>query len=305
MEFDLENPFTAADDDKERSDSFAALFAAESDHSLAGAAASVDLSARRDAASLILEAQFRSNLDPFVAYLAANYVDRFLFKRQIPRDKPWVARLLAISCLSLASKMKRGADYSIADFQGEEGFIFDAHTIHRMELLVLGALDWRMRSITPFSFLRFFVGLISPPLHPPLLHALKERTTQTLFKLQDEIKMLEFKPSLIAASALLAAARELVPIQYAAFRSAVSSCGFVNKERLWECYNAVAACGCDSALELEMASSADTPVTVLGRYCASSESERTVGSAAAPADRDLKKRRVSSAAPLRLRRFRD
>nr|CAD1819308.1 unnamed protein product [Ananas comosus var. bracteatus] len=304
MEFDLENPFTAADDDKERSDSVAALFAAESDHSLAGAAASVDLSARRDAASLILEAQFRSNLDPFVAYLAANYVDRFLFKRQIPRDKPWVARLLAISCLSLASKMKRGADYSIADFQGEEGFIFDAHTIHRMELLVLGALDWRMRSITPFSFLRFFVGLFSP-LSTLLSSTPSKSEPPKPYSSSKTIKMLEFKPSLIAASALLAAARELVPIQYAAFRSAVSSCGFVNKERLWECYNAVAACGCDSALELEMASSADTPVTVLGRYCASSESERTVGSAAAPADRDLKKRRVSSAAPLRLRRFRD
>nr|CAD1831408.1 unnamed protein product [Ananas comosus var. bracteatus] len=52
-----ENPFTAVDDE-ERSDSFAALFAAESDHSLAGAdaaATSVDLLARRNAASLILE----------------------------------------------------------------------------------------------------------------------------------------------------------------------------------------------------------------------------------------------------------
>lgn len=35
-------------------------------------------------------------------------------------------------------------------------YIFEAKTIRRMELLVLGALDWRLRSVTPFNFLSFF-----------------------------------------------------------------------------------------------------------------------------------------------------
>lgn len=41
--------------------------------------------------------------------------------------------------------------------------------------------------------------------------------------------MLEFKPSVIAAASLLSAAHELLPVQFASFRSAISSCEFVNK----------------------------------------------------------------------------
>jgi len=35
-------------------------------------------------------------------------------------------------------------------------YLFEPRTIRRMELLVLGVLDWRLRSVTPFSFLDFF-----------------------------------------------------------------------------------------------------------------------------------------------------
>lgn len=41
--------------------------------------------------------------------------------------------------------------------------------------------------------------------------------------------MLKFKPSVIAVAALLSAAHELFPIQFASFHSAISSCEFVNK----------------------------------------------------------------------------
>nr|XP_010924030.1 cyclin-D6-1 isoform X2 [Elaeis guineensis] len=288
MEFDLENPLTLSNEEQHPfSDPIEALFAVESDHMSPLAGGHLDLSARRDAVSVILQAQFGCNLDPFVAYLAVNYLDRFLSKREIPSGKPWIVRLLSISCLSLASKMKK-TDLNLADFQREEGFIFDSQTIQRMELIVLGALDWRMRSITPFSFLRFFLSFFSPA-QAPFLHALKARASQTLFKAQNEIKMLEFKPSVIAAAALLSAAHELLPIQFASFRSAISSCEF---EKLWECCNAigdVAMDGCN--LTFEMVSSSNTPVTVLGRHCSRSESERTVGSSSVECD--LKKRRIS------------
>ncbi|XP_008800348.1 cyclin-D6-1-like [Phoenix dactylifera] len=291
MEFDLENPLMISDEEQDCfSDSIAALFAVESDHMSPLAGGHLDLSARRDAVSLILQAQFGCNLDPFVAYLAVNYVDRFLSKREIPSEKPWIVRLLSISCLSLASKMTK-TDFNVTDFQREEGFIFDSQTIRRMELIILGALDWRMRSITPFAFLRFFLSFFSPA-QAPLLHALKARTSQTLFKAQTEIKMLEFKPSVIAAAALLSAAHELLPIQFASFRSAISSCESVNKERLWDCCDAIgdaAMDGCDSTFE--MVSNSNTPMTVLGRHCSSSESDRTVGSSSN--ERDLKKRRIS------------
>ncbi|CAL9095939.1 unnamed protein product [Musa acuminata var. zebrina] len=295
MEFDLENPLTSGEDEQQRRDSISDLFAAESDHMIS-TVGTIDLHARRNAVSLILQAQFDYGLDPLVAYLAINYVDRFLSKRKIPRGKSWIVRLLSISCLSLASKMRK-TSFALADIQGEEGCIFDAQTIRRMELLVLGALDWRMRSVTPFSFLRFFISFFSPA-QPPLLRALRARATQILLKAQKEIKMMEFQPSVVAASALLSAAYELFPIQYPAFRAAVSSCELVNNDKLLDCSSAMgdaeaaATDGCDDLAAMGMASSSLTPVTVLGHHCSSFESEPAAGSSSDV--RELKKRRISA-----------
>uniref|UniRef100_A0A1D1YYH1 Putative cyclin-D6-1 n=1 Tax=Anthurium amnicola TaxID=1678845 RepID=A0A1D1YYH1_9ARAE len=308
MEFDLEDPLAGAWEDDElatvepyRSDSATALFAAEADHLCSPVKIAADAPLRRDAVSLLLLlAQGSCCLDPFVVYLATNYVDRFLSREAIPRDKPWIVRLLAIACLSLACKMKK-ADFSVADSQAaEEGIIYDGHTIRRMELLVLRALHWRMRSITPFSFLRFFLALFRPA-DPPLLAALKARASEIVFWAQNEMKLLDYKPSVVAASALLTASHELFPVQFPSFRSAISSCPYVNKEEVWDCCVAMeelaaAMGGCD-ATAAAASSCCDTPVTVLRRqhrHCSSSESESTAAATAAgcPPDHDAKKRRV-------------
>ncbi|XP_020577486.1 putative cyclin-D6-1 isoform X2 [Phalaenopsis equestris] len=236
--FDLENPLSGTDEKalqlskrlflgSAHSDEPAMLFAAESEHMCSLAIALNQLSTRSHALSVIVQAQFSNNLDPALAYLAANYIDRFLAKSQIPDDKPWIARLLAISCLCLASKMKN-IGFSPADVQREEGFIFDARTIRRMELVVLGALEWRMRSITPFSFLRFFISYF-PLTNPIIIQSLKTHASQILFKFQSDVKSLEFKPSVTAAAALLAAARELFPADFPSFRSALLCCEYLNK----------------------------------------------------------------------------
>lgn len=303
FDFDLENPLSGVDEGTHQlstallvgssdPDEPPTLFAVESDHMSSLAGAVDQLSARCNALSLIIKVQFSNNLDPALAYLAVNYVDRFLSKREIPREKTWIVRLLAISCLSLASKMKN-MNFSSADIQSEEGFIFDARTIWRMELLVLDALEWRMRSITPFSFLRFFLSYL-PRANRLVIQTLKARSSQILFKSKNDIKSLEFKPSVLAAAALLAAARELYPAHFLYFRSALFNCEYLSNESLMECcavmdaYNSTngieaAANGCDSG------NSALTPVTVLDCYFAGLESEKTAGSASDGCD--AKKRR--------------
>lgn len=127
-----------------------------------------------------------------------------------------------------------------------------------MEVLILGALKWRMRSITPFSFIPFFISLFKLR-DPPLLQALKARATEIIFIAQNGnqlniqktnnffsasinrryiclfvcllvgIELLEFKASVIAASALLSASHELFPIQYPCFRKAILNCSYINK----------------------------------------------------------------------------
>ncbi|XP_043696582.1 putative cyclin-D6-1 isoform X2 [Telopea speciosissima] len=261
-EFDLENPLTSSQD--QQSDTMPALFAAESDHMPSDGfkTRDLDVSVRREAIALILQ-----------------------------QGKPWILKLVAMSCLSLAAKMNK-TDFSLTDFQRGDGFIFDTQTIQRMEFLILGALKWRMRSITPFSFVHFFLSLFKLK-DPPLRDALKARAKEIIFKAQNEMKLIEFKPSIIAASALLSASHELFPIQFPCFRKAIFSCEYVNEVKLFDCCNVMQGIvmdGYESVL-----SSSDTPVNVLDLHCSSSESEKTIsiGTTTIRAERDLKRRKIS------------
>ncbi|XP_027348206.1 putative cyclin-D6-1 [Abrus precatorius] len=284
MEFDLENPLENFHDLHSKAVSY--LFLIESDHTPSQnhfhtlKAKDLDISVRREVISLI--SQLSCTLDPLYSYLAINYLDRFLANQGILQPKPWALRLLAISCISLATKMIR-TEYSATDFQAllkqsEGGIIFEPQTIQRMEALVLGALQWRMRSITPFSFITFFIALLGLK-EPPMALVLKNRAAKIIFKSQREIKLWEFKPSIIAASALLCASHELFPFQYPCIFGAISDCSFVHQESVQQCYKVIQDIAIEEEYEsgLNGVSRSDTPVNVLDHHFLSSESEKTNG----------------------------
>nr|KJB57676.1 hypothetical protein B456_009G174800 [Gossypium raimondii] len=239
--FDVEDPLTSLDG--HQSDTISALFSSESDHMPSYnyfqclKTSDFYVSFRQEAISLILQAQYSSNLDPYTQYLAVNYMDRFISWQEIPQGNPWIVRLLVIACISLAAKMKE-IHFSFSDFQRDEGFMFDPPAIQRMELLVLDALNWRMRSITPFSFITFFVSLFQLK-DPPLTQALKDRATNIIFQARNEINLLEFKPSIIGASALLLACHELFPLQFPSFETSVLSCEYVNEVSKFSSINCI------------------------------------------------------------------
>ncbi|KAF8669233.1 hypothetical protein HU200_051565 [Digitaria exilis] len=317
FEFDLENPFISAAEEP-----IASLLDAEGHH--APSVSAVASAVRRDAAGFISKVRFGAELavQPRVAYLALNYVDRFLSKRQLPYEQqPWAPRLLAISCLSLAAKMQRVADFSIADIQSDEEFPFEEVNVRRMEQLVLDALEWRVRSVTPLAFLGFFLSAFyPPPRHPLQVSAVKARAVDILLCAQPEVKMAEFSPSVTAAAALLAAAGEITTANLPAFQAGFVACPFVNsvsmlckpynyffrtycmvfvltchvlpeQDKLRECGEMLTVvCGVGPG---RAAASVDTPVTVLGHYrsaSSASESDWTVGSAANGGGNDAKRR---------------
>nr|CAB3458293.1 unnamed protein product [Digitaria exilis] len=285
FEFDLEDPFISAADEP-----IASLLDAEGHH--APSVSAVASTVRRDAAGFISKVRFGAELavQPRVAYLALNYVDRFLSKRQLPYEQqPWAPRLLAISCLSLAAKMQRVADFSIADIQSDEEFPFEEVNVRRMEHLVLDALDWRVRSVTPLAFLGFFLSAFyPPPRHPLQVSAVKARAVDILHCAQPEVKMAEFSPSVTAAAALLGAAGEITAANLPAFQAGLDACPF---DKLRECGEVLTAvCGVGPG---RASASADTPVTVLGHHrsaSSASESDWTVGSAANCGGNDAKRR---------------
>lgn len=69
--------------------------------------------------------------------------------------------------------------------QRDEEFMFDAVTVRRMERVVLDALEWRVRSVTPLAFLGFFLSACyPPPQHPLQVAAVKARAVDILLRAQ-------------------------------------------------------------------------------------------------------------------------
>ena len=62
-----------------------------------------------------------------------------------------------MACLSLASKMEECRPPALSEYELEE-YQFSSNVIQRMELLVLNTLEWRMSSVTPFSYLGYFAS---------------------------------------------------------------------------------------------------------------------------------------------------
>ncbi|KAK4255431.1 hypothetical protein QN277_008434 [Acacia crassicarpa] len=295
MDFDLESPLQNFHDHPPSS-----LFLIEAHHTPSQTyfhslkSRDFDFTVRRELISLI--SQLSCTFDPLLSYLAVNYVDRFLANRGLSQPKPWILRLLAVSCLSLAAKMMR-TEYSVSDIQGEEGLIFEARTVRRMESLVLGVLQWRMRSITPFSFISFFIALFKLKDFSQR-QVLKDRATEIIIRAQRDISFLEFKPSVVAASALLSASRELLTSQYPCFLSAISDCSYVNNESILKCNNVIQ----DVTMEgyepaFDWVSSSETPINVLDHNFLSSESEKTnsttITASTLRQERDLKRRKIA------------
>jgi cyclin D1/2/4 len=56
--------------------------------------------------------------------------------------------------------------------------IFKAHTIQRMELLVLSTLEWQMSSVTPFSYIDYYFHKLG--ISNTLLRALLSRVSEII-----------------------------------------------------------------------------------------------------------------------------
>ncbi|THU57187.1 hypothetical protein C4D60_Mb03t00860 [Musa balbisiana] len=117
-------------------------------------------SARKDAVEWVSRAAARHAFSPLTAVLAVNYLDRCFLSLaaggglQLQDNKPWMGRLAAVACLSLAAKVEETRVPLLLDLQAEEEeYVFEPRTIRRMELLVLATLRWRMNPVTPLSFI--------------------------------------------------------------------------------------------------------------------------------------------------------
>ncbi|CAL0314039.1 unnamed protein product [Lupinus luteus] len=197
---------------------------------------SLGASARKESVEWILKVQAYYGFQPLTAYLSVNYMDRFLnSRRQLPQTNGWKLQLLSVACLSLAAKMEEPMVPSLLDLQVEgPKYIFEPKIIRKMELLVLGVLHWRLRSITPFSFLGFFSCKFDPT--GIFTGFLISRATQIILSNVQEASFLAYWPSCIAVAAFLCAANEIPNWPLVKPEHAESWCEGLRKEKIIECY---------------------------------------------------------------------
>ncbi|KAK4263306.1 hypothetical protein QN277_028739 [Acacia crassicarpa] len=196
---------------------------------------SLDASAREESVAWILKVQAYYAFQPLTTFLAVNYLDRFLDSRQLPQTDGWPMQLLSVACLSLAAKMEEPLVPALLDLQVEGAkYIFEPRTIRRMELLVLTVLDWRLRSITPFSFIDFFACKLDPTGN--FTGLLISRASEIILSNIQEASFLAYRPSCIAVAAILCAANEIPNWSLVRPEHAESWCEGLIKEKIIGCY---------------------------------------------------------------------
>ncbi|KAL0450165.1 UNVERIFIED_CONTAM: Cyclin-D5-1 [Sesamum latifolium] len=189
--------------------------------------------ARGDAVKWILETRALFGFQFRTAYLSLIYFDRFFSRRSIDNGKLWAIRLLSVACLSLAAKMEECEVPALSEYHVEE-YNFEGNVIQRMELLVLNTLEWKMSCATPFAYLNYFTAKFCGEFrHKELV----TRAVELILAVIEEINVVEHRPSIIAAAAVLAAydyqlTRKPLEIKM----NAVPSWGSLEKEHALSCY---------------------------------------------------------------------
>ncbi|KAJ6419766.1 hypothetical protein OIU84_029810 [Salix udensis] len=159
--------------------------------------------ARLDAIEWILNTRAIYGFRFHTAYLSVTYFDRFVSKRSIDEGKLWAVRLLSVACLSLAAKMEERKAPPLSEFPVED-YCFGNKVIQRMELLVLN------------TAVELIVAMIK------------------------EIDLLDHRPSVIAAAAVLAASnRQFTREELELKMDTISSWGSLENENVFSCYIAM------------------------------------------------------------------
>lgn len=146
------------------------------------------------------EVAVRFRFQPETMFLAVALVDRFLSRKAVNRKK---LQLVGCVGLILAAKYEETYTPAINDFLVVSDHAFTRDHVLQMESIVLNALDFRLTQVTPLRFLQvFLLPLALPPVHALLAHYLLEATLQY-------VKLLEYRPSTIAAAVVYLVAHQV------------------------------------------------------------------------------------------------
>ncbi|GLT92580.1 hypothetical protein SLE2022_104110 [Rubroshorea leprosula] len=156
--------------------------------------------ARFGAVVWLIKSRARLNLSVGTVFSAVNYLDRFMSMSHSHSWKCWMIELLSVACLSIASKFNETSTPPFHEIQMEGlEHSFRSNTIQWMELALMNALQWRLNCTTTYSYVEL---MISNSICNKSHKELTNQVTKTLLAAQLDLKLLEYPPSVIAASAV-------------------------------------------------------------------------------------------------------
>ncbi|KAL0211596.1 hypothetical protein RCL1_005222 [Eukaryota sp. TZLM3-RCL] len=138
--------------------------------------------------------RFRLNHETF--FLAVNYLDRFLSKKQVAKAK---FQLVALGSLFVAAKVEETFAPYIRDIISVTQCPFTHEQFLKLETVMLKTLEYEMFAPSSFTFLRRFTKIVGADrVHKYTAHFLIELSLL-------EYDFLKYTPSQIAAASVLAA----------------------------------------------------------------------------------------------------
>ncbi|OEL13054.1 Cyclin-D5-3 [Dichanthelium oligosanthes] len=228
------------------------------------------------------------------AYVAVTYLDRFLAQRRVNRGQEWALQLLAVACLSLASKVEERHAPRLSELR-LDAYEFDSASILRMELLVLGTLQWQMIAATPFPYISCFAARFRQDER----RAIVLRAVECIFAAIKAMSSVEYQPSTVAVASILAArGNEETPAAILDELKAIlgSSWPQLDTGHVYSCYSAMIQEDGSSVHSAEVASSGVSVAAHVGSPDASLGTNNAAGTTAPPAtpDNNNKRRRLRS-----------
>ncbi|KAF7128928.1 hypothetical protein RHSIM_Rhsim10G0100500 [Rhododendron simsii] len=149
----------------------------------------------------------------------------------------WAIQLLSVACLSLAAKMEELNPPKLSKYH-VSGIEFPSNGIHKMELMVLTTLEWKLGSITPFAYLNYFTAKFCIEFKDCKPQELASTATELILAVPKEINLMDFRPSVIAFAAILAASDDQLTGNAMEIKmSVIPSLGSLPKDDVHSCYN--------------------------------------------------------------------
>ncbi|KAI8018245.1 Cyclin-D3-2 [Camellia lanceoleosa] len=215
----------------------------------------------------------------------------------------WMLRVI----VHYAAKVEETQVPLLLDLQVEESkYVFEAKTIQRMELLVLSTLEWKMKPVTPLSFIDHIARRIGLKTHLNL--EFLWRCERLLLSVITESSFSCYLPSVLAAATMLHVIKEFEPCNVLDCQNELMDALKIDRDKVDDLYKIILElCGNQGQIQCQThmrkyRSISNSPNGVIDAYfsCDTSNDSWAVASSVSSSPEPLFKRRRAHDQQMRL-----